>query len=299
MILQALSQYYDILANDPESGIAPLGYSSTGVSFVLNLSPYGELLDIYPLFDKVQRGKKILEVPRRMIVPEQVKRSSGIAANFLCDNSAYVLGLSAKSEGDPQYASKRFEAFRQRNTELLAGAQSSAGKSVTAFLNTYDPQTGKDNPLIAAHLEDLLKGGNLVFKLDSSTGFVHEEEEIREIWKTYKAQAGALVGQCLVTGEIAPLARLHPSLKGIKDANPTGATLVGFNASAYEFLWQRTGGQFPGQRKSGFCLYHCFELFALPCKQEQEIQHWRHHRGVLGRKPELGLCNSVRRPFWD
>ena len=44
MILQALNRYYDILSSDPQSGIAPFGYSVAGVNFALNLSREGELL---------------------------------------------------------------------------------------------------------------------------------------------------------------------------------------------------------------------------------------------------------------
>ena len=49
MILQALTRYYEILSKDPESGIAPPGYSTANISFALNLSEKGELLDIFPL----------------------------------------------------------------------------------------------------------------------------------------------------------------------------------------------------------------------------------------------------------
>ena len=72
MILQALNRYYKVLANDPESGIAPAGYSVANVSFALNISAQGELLDVYSLFDTVQIGKKTVERSRRVIVPEQV-----------------------------------------------------------------------------------------------------------------------------------------------------------------------------------------------------------------------------------
>lgn len=41
------------------------------------------------------KGKQI---PRTMKLPVPVKRSSGVAANFLCDNSAYVLGVDRKRE---------------------------------------------------------------------------------------------------------------------------------------------------------------------------------------------------------
>lgn len=239
MVLQALNRYYEILAADPESGIALPGYSVANVSFALNLSETGELLDIFTLVMPVQRGKKTLEVPQRMIVPEQIKRSGqNPRPNFLCDNSAFVLGLSEKED-----AARRFATFRQWNIDRLAEAQCLEARAVTAFLNAYDPQTGKELPVIADHLDELLKGGNLVFKLDNSAGYVHESPEIRRCWEAHKTQAvNKWVGQCLVTGEKTPIARLHPSLKGINGANPTGATLVGFNAPAYE-SYNRAGGQ--------------------------------------------------------
>ncbi len=39
---------------------------------------------------------------------------------------------------------------------------------------------------------------------------------------------------CLVTGEKAPIARLHPAIKGVMGAQSMGASLVGFNARAFE-----------------------------------------------------------------
>ena len=122
MILQALTRYYDILVADLDSGVAPPGYSKTGVSFALDLSPQGELIGIIPLFETVQRGKISIEAPQRRLVREQVKRSVNILPNFLCDNSAYVLGISGKEAKDADYASKRFKAFRSWNTELLSQA---------------------------------------------------------------------------------------------------------------------------------------------------------------------------------
>src|SRR5690606_2314154 len=94
MPLQALTRYYEILRKDTRIGIAEAGYSVENVSFALNLSADGDLLDVFPLFEQVQRGKKMVEVSRRMIVPMQVKRAVNISANFLCDNAVYVLGLS-------------------------------------------------------------------------------------------------------------------------------------------------------------------------------------------------------------
>ncbi|MBX3061129.1 MAG: type I-C CRISPR-associated protein Cas8c/Csd1 [Anaerolineae bacterium] len=248
MILQALTRYYDILARDPDSDIAPLGYSAVGVSFALNLSAQGELLDVFPLFEKVQQGKKEVERPRRMIVPEQVKKTSGISSNFLCENSAYILGITDK--GDTDFGIKRFEAFRLLHKDLLAKADCDASRAVIAYLDRHDPLSAREHLAIGKNLETILKGGNLVFMFRG--GYVHDDPAIRQIWEAYKAGKDAVAGQCLVTGEVAPIARLHPSLKGIRNANPMGASLVGFNARAYESYYREQGQNSPVSEKAAF-----------------------------------------------
>lgn len=233
MILQALNRYYEILVQDRDTQIAPFGYSTVGVSFALNISVDGELLDVLPLFNQEQRGKKTVEVPRPMALPQQVKRA-GInpIPNFLWDNAAFVLGLSDKDDVDPEYARKRFNAFQEMHRNLLMGIDSEAACAVLAFLNRHDPGTCREHPAIAQNLDALIKGGNLVFLFNST--FVHEDPAVRRVWEASKAAQDSDQMQCLVTGESVPIARLHPSLKRIRGAQPMGATLVGFNASAYE-----------------------------------------------------------------
>ena len=238
MILQALARYYDIL---PEGEVAPPGYSTVGVSFALDLSAQGELLGISPQFVPVPRGKKMREVPRPMIVPEQVKRAGATPTpNFLWDNNAFVLGISEKDFDDPEYSLKRFEAFRQMHRELLAKADCDASRAVMAFLDRHEPLKAREHPAIVRNLQPLLKGGYLVFLFRGE--FVHKDVIIRQVWEAYRAGKDAVWGQCLVTGENAPIARLHASLKGVAGANPTGASLVSFNERAYE-SYNRFKGQ--------------------------------------------------------
>lgn len=242
MILQALNRYYDILLQDKdsESEIAPFGYSTVGVSFALNIAANGELLDILPLFDQVQRGKKMMDVPRSLVLPQQVKRSVNVAPNFLWDNSVYVLGISDKDETKPLYGSERFSAFRQLHIKLLAGLESEIARSLYIFLERYDPLLGRAHPAIAANLESLLKGGNLVFRVRGR--FAHEDPVILGAWEASQAGEDAVLMQCLVTGKKSPIARLHPSLKRVRGAQSSGATLIGFNSPAYE-SYNRTQGQ--------------------------------------------------------
>jgi CRISPR-associated protein Csd1 len=241
MILQSLYRYYEILLKDDSVEIAPPGYSAANVSFALNLSPDGELLDILPFTSKFFDGKKERERNyRRVIVPEQVKRSSGISANFLCDNTTYVLGISEKDSERPDYSRERFEAFRQHNLTVLSKATSDAARAVIAFLQKYDPQAVRQQPVVARNLDALLEGGNLIFWADGTD--VLGDPEIRRAWEDYKSGEQAVEMQCLVTGEIEPIARLHPNIQGVRYANPTGASLVGFNERAYE-SYNRIKGQ--------------------------------------------------------
>lgn len=295
MILQALTRYYDILSNDPDSNIAPLGYSAIGISFALNISAKGELLDVFPLFEQVQRGKKMEDKPHRMIVPEQVKRAVNIAANYLWDNCVYVLGISDKEAKDPEYNIKRLEAFRQLNTGMLKKVGNPAAKALTSFLESYEPEQGRKHPKITPHLETILKGGNLVFMFDGK--FVHEDNAIKQAWEKYKGASDSDLVQCLVTGETAPLARLHPSLKGIRDANPTGATLVGFNAHAYESYHRQQGMNSPVSEKAAFAYTTALNYLLSSSNENRKfyigdttVVYWAESEKKEYAKAFLGLC---------
>jgi CRISPR-associated protein Csd1 len=232
MILQSLNRFYRILRDDPQTEIPRFGYSIVGVSFALNLSSQGQLLDLLPLSTQEQRGRRTVEVPRPMLLPQKVKRTVNVAPNFLWDNSAYVLGLSDRDDEKPEYSRARFEAFRQLHKDLLNEVDNAAARAIVSFLDGYDPSSGRDHPAIARHLETILQGGNLVFMVEGA--FLHKDEDIQHAWEAHQDEKEAERMQCLVTGEVASVARLHPSLKRVRGAQPSGASLVSFNERAYE-----------------------------------------------------------------
>jgi CRISPR-associated protein Csd1 len=230
MILQALVDYYDILARDGK--ISRPGYCKAGVSFALDLSEDGKLISLVPLKQEKQIGKKIVEAPQSLEVPEQVKRSVGISSNFLCDNSGYVLGIDSK--GKPERTRQCFEAFKELHHKVLDGVDSMPAKAVLRFLDDWEPEKASECAEIRDKLEALTAGGNIVFRLPGRC-YAQDEPAIRRAWEAYKQPSDdAPVMQCLVTGQEEPVARLHPSIKGVKGGQPTGVSIVSFNARAYE-----------------------------------------------------------------
>ena len=83
MILQSLVQYYEALEQRGE--ITRPGWCNARVSFALELSPDGELKRVISLKEEKQKGRKTVWEPQNLKVPQMVTRSSGVAANFLCD----------------------------------------------------------------------------------------------------------------------------------------------------------------------------------------------------------------------
>ncbi len=223
MILQALADYYEQLVVEHPELVARPGWCSRQVAFMLELSPEGKLVGIIPSDEK--RGWT-------RTVPMQLKRASGIAANLLCDNATYLLGIDAK--GKPERARQCFEAAKERHLAFLADVDSPAATAVRGFFETWDPQEAADDAAVVAAGEALLAGGNLVFRVAGRE--VLEDSAVAKAWDRAYLQPSddAAVMTCLVSGEKAPIARLHPSIKGVMGAQAMGASLVGFNARAFE-----------------------------------------------------------------
>ncbi len=232
MILQSLVKYYDLMINDGESTIPMLGYCNRQISYAVNLSVEGELLNIIPMKIKVQRGKKVVEIPQSMEVPEQEKKTVGIKSNFLCENSSYVFGIDSKK--DPKRAYKCFESFKKLHIEILGNVDNREAKALIKFVNNWDPSNAKSHPALTEYMDEILSGANFVFKINGG-GFIHHNNEIKQAWENYKDNVGNnKIMQCLVTGQRKPIAILHPSIKGIKGAQSAGASVVSFNDRAYE-----------------------------------------------------------------
>jgi CRISPR-associated protein Csd1 len=242
MILHALNNYYERMLDSPDSGMPSFGTSLENISFAFVLAEDGTLRGIEDL--REQDGKKLR--PRKMPVPAAEKKASGIKANFLWDATGYVLGRDDK--GKQERTDRCHAAF----IELLKSCCDDSDPGLKAVLAFLDGQKGNE----VASRDDWpeIRGTNLVFRLDGVPGFIHDRPAARKAWDACLASRGKEdLGQCLVSGlEKQPIARLHPSIKGVRDAQSSGASIVSFNLPAFGSYGKEQSFNAPVSQKAAF-----------------------------------------------
>lgn len=242
MILQALNAYYHRLADDLGSDVPQEGTSMENISFALVLSGDGMLVDVEDLREQGKNKNR----PRKINVPAPVKRSSGVKANFLWDSTGYILGKDDK--GKPERLEKCKQAFIEQVQKYCVDSADSGLVAVLSFLVKGQGAEFTDR----GDWPDI-SGTNLVFRLDGVPGFIHDRPAARLAWQSCCSDAeSAIIGQCLVEGTEGPLARLHPSVKGVQGGQSSGASLVAFNKKSFESYGKKQSFNAPVGQKATF-----------------------------------------------
>lgn len=254
MILQALTAYYEQLVRQGKLS-APGWDDSFKVSYELRLNDAGQLLRVVPLLTEKTVGKKTVLAPRAMHVPAHEKRSSGIAANFLCDNSTYLLGADEK--GKPERSADCFKACAKLHHTILDGVDSPAARALLAYFDSWDPAQAAAHPLLAEQWKEITGNANLIFgyeAADHSHSFVNDDLAIQNAWQAHynDRSADSDMGQCLITGKYAPIERTHPNISGVPGAQSSGAALVSFNAPAFCSYGHEQGDNAPVSKYAAF-----------------------------------------------
>ena len=240
MILQALVSYYEDLKRSGK--IAVPGWEKARISFGLNLDYDGRVIGLLPLNETTEKGKKKTEVPQLIEVPQPVKRSSGIRANFLCDNSTYLLGVDEK--GKPEKSIQCFEECRKLHHKILDAVQTPAARAILGYFDTWRPALFEEYPFLEDNRKELMAGANILLYVDGEP--VLKDESIRQAWQeNYDQSESALRGVCSVTGKETSLANLHPTIKGVYGAQAMGTSLVSFNAPAFCSYEKEQGANAP------------------------------------------------------
>ena len=234
-ILQSLASYYDRMAARSEA--EPPGFSREKISFAVVIDRDGTPVAVSDLRDTT--GKKPAATLRD--VPSAQKRTVAIVPNLLWDKTAYSLGVTG---GEGKRTAEEHRAFRDLHRGLLAENEDEGLAAFRKFLERWTPDQFAE-PLFGTAMLD----GNIVFRLD---GDINDEGEPRLIHERRAALplieargGGAEGGLCLVTGNIGPLARLHPVIKNVDGAQSSGAALVSFNLDAFGSYGNQQGANAP------------------------------------------------------
>lgn len=232
MILQALVKHYENLVE--EEKVSKQGWCSAKVSYEIELSKEGEIKNIICLKIEEERGKKKVIRPQNLLVPEMVTRSSGVSANFLCDNAKYFLGISQENdEKNKKRAEECFLAAKDKHLSLLNNAEGEMAKAICLFFQNWKPEKAMEYPEISENWEDITDGGNLIFGM--GIHYAQDDMQIKRIWDNRKMEISQEArGICLVTGEQEEISRIHRGIKGVPGAQSSGAALVSFNAPSFE-----------------------------------------------------------------
>ena len=192
MILKALYDYYNRCNNLPARGL-----EEKEIGFLIVLSPNGQFLR----FEDCRTGK---DRARAYLVKKHVGRSSAAVANYLYDNSAYVLGYSEKTNGKEQLY---FDTFKEK-VESIEDAFPD-NKDITAIRKFYGNSRDMIIELVSqdALWEDIKKNLSkkysiFSFRIEGDLKIVAEKKELLQLEKSQ--DEANVTHLCLVSGKHGP-----------------------------------------------------------------------------------------------
>lgn len=244
MILQALVAYYNKLAARGE--ISKPGWAKAKISWAIELGDDGSVLGILPLKVESPDGKK--QIPREILLPAPVKKTSGERSNFLWENAEYLLGVQTKEDGGK--TAKRFVTAKELHDSLFADVHTPVAEAIKAYFAACDP-AAIASMLPDGCMDELRKGANLTFLYQNR--FPGEFPELCAAWDAH--YGGEKIGETfvdVVTGEVVVPEATHPSIKNVQDAQPSGAALVSFNAEAFESFGRKQNLNAPMGKETAF-----------------------------------------------
>lgn len=231
MILQALHRLSEMehLVPDPDFPLAP-------VAWLVTVSHAGKLLQVIGTQTPDESNPKNRPRAKSFPIPRAAGRTSADVAQFFCDKSEYVFGVSPLTEGTPTRAA---EKLRRRNTlfrdQIRTCVGATADEGARAVLTLLDeiasgaqaialPEECTSNDLFA-----------FIYQPDVDQ-LVHMRPLVAEYWRSVR-RAGSEDGEsrftCIVTGKNTGNPGNFPKVKNVPGGQGGGVPLVSFNASAF------------------------------------------------------------------
>lgn len=237
MILQALNDYYQRRQRspNPQDRLPAFGLEEKEIPFIIEVDAEGHLVSLADT--RTLDGKK--KIGQRFLVPQGIKKTSGVAANLLWDTAEYVVGVDTK--GKPERVVEQHAAFRARLEALSQDARDDAGiQAILIFLNNIDL---KQFELLPAWPDILDANPVMTFRLHGDVELVCQRPAV--VAATAQTADEPPDGICLVSGNPMAIERLHPAIKGVWGAQTSGANIVSFNLDAFNSYGKSRGANAP------------------------------------------------------
>jgi len=215
-------------------------YEPKPVKYLIRIDEQGRCLGIESTVEPPSLGEKAKPRAKVLQVPRRSGKTSGDTPDFLVENAEYLFGVAARQKGraddvqprDPARLQKRRDNYLSsiRAAEVASGDAGLA--AVVRFLEA-NPSGAPTFPLPT----DLGKGDLFAFILTGEPlELVSSRVGVRAYWVSLRTGREGVSGErrCLVCGRKASVATKNPQLRYLPGGNPTGASLVSFNQSAFE-----------------------------------------------------------------
>ncbi len=278
MILQALYDYYQRKAADPESGIAPEGFEWKEIPFVIVIDQVGNFIT----FEDTREGDGKKKRAKKYLLPKSIHRpgsNSWMTSFLLWDHYGYVLGHArGESDKDQEMAHKQMPTFIKKIQALPSEVKEDEG--VIAVIRFYE-NGGYEKVKSAHNWSECAKivGCNLSFRIDGESDLVPCRDAVRKyVASQCSDNTDGVSGLCLITGENAAIARIHSDTPINKDSKK----FVSF------------------QKSSGYDSYGKEQAFNAPISKSAEFAYTTTMNMLLGKesknKVQVGDATTV---FWS
>ena len=257
MILQALNEYYERKAADPESGIAPEGFEEKNIPFVIVINLAGEFVSVEFTGDDThyKKGKPFL-IP---MWQQKSGKDSWKTTNLLWDHYGYVLGHSKSNDKkDVDQSEKQHSTFISMiNATVKRLPDTPEVKAVSNFYETDGVQKVKNHDQWK-NIE-MITGCNISFRIASQINLIPQLEVVQRIAPDWNGTVFLESqsdedqhGICLITGKSAVIARLHRPISGVNKKPAPFLAVNSLESPAFSSFNKKQGHNFPTSEEAAF-----------------------------------------------
>ena len=233
MILQALYEYY----KRSKGTLPAFGRELKEIGFLIVIDKEGNFIR----FEDRRIDKKQAQ---QFLVKKHVGRSSAPVANYLYDNSAYVLGYSDK--GDTDSCLKYLETFKEKVQEIYAVKPGNEDVAAVYRFYQFDMQTIREKmfqdslwPEIEKNLNK--KYSSFSFIIEGESRIVAEKDELLDL---LDCEIHSVNQICLVSGQRGRA--VETTTATMIPGSQATAKLVAFQVnSGYDSYGKEKGGNAP------------------------------------------------------